>query len=197
MRVHIQLLLAAVAITHATKVEPTTFVGVSKNNSSTESSSTAARDKGDGMTNVNVLVKEVLAKEKTRRTIATSSPTKPSEESINTAGRDDGERMFARLSEMVGKAKDAVKSNVVAKTDISQAEAHGIISKVATKDGKDSASAFAKLKKKFDDKQIAKIIVYAKTEPAHNDVAINLEKALMEYWKEKKSCGGGGKGGIC
>ncbi|CAI5703706.1 unnamed protein product [Peronospora effusa] len=104
MRVHIQLLLAAVAITHATKVEPTTFVGVSTSNSSTESSSTAARDKGDGMTNVNVLVKEVLAEEKTRRTIATSSPTKPSEESTSTADRDDGERMFARFSEMVEKA---------------------------------------------------------------------------------------------
>ncbi|CAI5703709.1 unnamed protein product [Peronospora effusa] len=186
MRVHIPLLLAAAAVTHAIKAEPTTFVGVSTSNSSAESSSTAARDKGDGMTNVNVLVKEVLAKEKTRRTIATSSPTKPSEESINTAGRDDGERMFARLSEMVEKAKGAGHSNVVAKTDISQDKAHAIILNLATKDEKDLVSAFAKLKEKFDDKQISELIVYAKTKPANNDIVIKLEKALMEFWKKQK-----------
>ncbi|UIZ23418.1 hypothetical protein KXD40_007846 [Peronospora effusa] len=189
MRVHIQLLLAAVAITHATKVEPTTFVGVSTSNSSTESSSTAARDKGDGMTNVNVLVKEVLAEEKTRRTIATSSPTKPSKESTSTADRDDGERMFARFSVMVANILDAVHSkvgNVVGITDILQPEGYNLFLKVATKHQKDSASAFAPLKENFDDKQIAELIVYAKTKPEHNDVVIKLEKALMEYWKKQK-----------
>ncbi|CAI5738933.1 unnamed protein product [Peronospora farinosa] len=112
MRVHIPLLFAAVAITHATKAEPAILVGVTTNKSITESSSTAAREKGDEMTNANVLVKEVVAEEKTRRTIATGSPTKPSEESTYTAGRDDGERMLERLSEMVDKVKDAVSSKV-------------------------------------------------------------------------------------
>ncbi|CAI5728959.1 unnamed protein product [Peronospora farinosa] len=184
MRVHIQLLLAAVAITHATKIEPTTFVGVSTSNSSTESSSTAAREKGDGMTNVNVLVKEVLAKEKTRRTITTSSPTKPSEESTSTAGRDDGERMFARLSEMVEKAKGAVKSNVVGKTEISQEKAYEMFLKVVRKHNDEQV--YKKLKKKFDDKQIAKLIEHAKTQNSHNDVVIKLENAQMEYWLKKK-----------
>ncbi|CAI5700520.1 unnamed protein product [Peronospora effusa] len=187
MRVHIQLLLAAAAVTHAIKAEPTTFVGVSKSNSSAESSSTAARDKGDGMTNVNVLVKEVLAEEKTRRTIATSSPTKPSEESINTAGRDDGERMFARLSEMVEKAKGALHSkvgNVVAKTDISQAEAHEMFLEVVKKNyGK---QIFKKLLKKFNDKQIAQIIEHAKTKKFYITILSPLEGFLMDYWKKQK-----------
>ncbi|CAI5703694.1 unnamed protein product [Peronospora effusa] len=189
MRVHVQLFLAAVAITHTIKAEPTPFVGVSKNNSSTESSSTAARDKGDGMTNVNVLVKEVLAEEKTRRTIATSSSTKPSKESTYTADRDDGERIFERFSVMVANILDAVHSkvgNVVGITDILQPEGYNLFLKVATKHQKDSASAFAPLKENFDDKQIAELIVYAKTKPEHNDVVIKLEKALMEYWKKQK-----------
>ncbi|RMX68930.1 hypothetical protein DD238_002789 [Peronospora effusa] len=139
------------------------------------------------MTNVNVLVKEVLAEEKTRRTIATSSPTKPSEESTSTAGRDDGERMFARLSEMVEKAKGAGHSkvgNVVAKTDISQAEAHEMFLEVVKKNyGK---QIFKKLKKKLNDKQIAKLIEHAKTQNSHNDVVTKLDNAQMEYWKKQK-----------
>ncbi|CAI5728901.1 unnamed protein product [Peronospora farinosa] len=164
MRVHVQLFLAAVAITHTIKAEPTTFVGVSKNNSSTESSSTAAKT----------------------TTFATGSPTKPSEESINTAGRDDGERMFERLSEMVEKAKDAVRSklgNVVAKTDIVQPEGYETFSEVATKHQKDSVSAFAELKKKFD---LARLIVAAKKGSTPNDAVLELEKAQMEYWLNNK-----------
>ncbi|UIZ29108.1 hypothetical protein KXD40_007382 [Peronospora effusa] len=137
MRVHIPLLFAAVAITHATKAEPTTFVDVSTNNSTTESSSTAAREKGDEMTNANVLVKEVVAEEKTRRTSATGSPTKPFEESTYTAGRDDGERMLERLSEMVEKVKDAVSSKVgnkdIAKTEISQPDVYKMFLEVVRK----------------------------------------------------------------
>ncbi|CAI5703690.1 unnamed protein product [Peronospora effusa] len=161
MRVHVQLFLAAVAITHTTKAEPTPFVGVSKNNSSTESSSTAAKT----------------------TTFATGSPTKPSEEVTYTAGRDDGERMFERLSEMVEKAKDAVRSklgNVVAKTDIVQPEGYETFSEVATKHQKDSVSAFAELKKEFGEKNIAQLIVYAKTKSVHNGAVLGLKEAQMD-----------------
>ncbi|UIZ23290.1 hypothetical protein KXD40_007833 [Peronospora effusa] len=167
MRVYVQLFLAAVAITHTTKAEPTPFVGVSKNNSSTESSSTAAKT----------------------TTFATGSPTKPSEEVTYTAGRDDGERMFERLSEMVEKAKDAVRSklgNVVAKTDIVQPEGYETFSEVATKHQKDSVSAFAELKKKFGEKNIAQLIVYAKTKSVHNGAVLGLKEAQMEYWLKNK-----------
>ncbi|RQM08970.1 hypothetical protein DD237_006635 [Peronospora effusa] len=90
---------------------------------------------------------------------------------------------------MVANILDAVHSkvgNVVGITDILQPEGYNLFLKVATKHQKDSASAFAPLKENFDDKQIAELIVYAKTKPEHNDVVIKLEKALMEYWKKQK-----------
>ncbi|CAI5724386.1 unnamed protein product [Peronospora farinosa] len=89
MRVYVQLLLAAASITHAATAKITTSVVVNTTDYTPESSST--RDKGDGMINVNVLVKEDLAEAK-KATIAAGSPTKPSEGLSYTAGRDDGER---------------------------------------------------------------------------------------------------------
>ncbi|CAI5735376.1 unnamed protein product [Peronospora farinosa] len=91
MRVYVQLLLAAASITHAATAKITTSVVVNTTDYTPESSSNAARDKGDGMMNVDVLVKEDLAEAK-KATIAAGSPTKPSEGLSYTAGKDDGER---------------------------------------------------------------------------------------------------------
>ncbi|CAI5707631.1 unnamed protein product [Peronospora effusa] len=55
MRVYVQLLLAATAITHAATAKITTSVVVNTTDYTPESSSNAARDKGDGMMDVNVL----------------------------------------------------------------------------------------------------------------------------------------------
>ncbi|CAI5724377.1 unnamed protein product [Peronospora farinosa] len=89
MRVYVQLLLAAASITHAATAKITTSVVVNTTDYTPESSST--RDKGDGMINVNVLVKEDLAEAK-KATIAAGSPTKPSEGLSYTAEEAEEEK---------------------------------------------------------------------------------------------------------
>ena len=88
---YVEFLLAATAVTHATKATTTTSVAVSTTNSPTEPTFTADKDKIDGMMNSNVMVNEVLAEAKST-TFATESPTQPSEKSTYIA-EDDGERV--------------------------------------------------------------------------------------------------------
>ncbi|CAI5707555.1 unnamed protein product [Peronospora effusa] len=194
---HVQLLLAAAAITHAVKAKTTTSAAVSTTNSTIEFISTAGRDKGDGKMNVNVLVNEVLADEKT--TVFAAGSPKSSEDSTYTTERDDSERAgnFGQgfgegLSEMVGKLKDAVipkMDKLFTKTEPKEYQA---LMKLAAKHSGDPASAMVVLKKKYNDKRIAELIVDAKMDPTHNGAALKLEEAQMEYWLNNHLSAGGG-----
>ncbi|CAI5735457.1 unnamed protein product [Peronospora farinosa] len=173
---HVQLLLAAAAITHATKAKTTTSVAVSTTNSTTESSSTA---------------------EKT--TVFAAGSPKSSEESIYTADRDDSERAgnFGQgfnegLSEMVGKLKDAVIPKMDKLFTKTEPKEYQVLLKLAAKHSGDPVSAMVVLKKKYNDKRIAELIVDAKMDPTHNGAALKLEEAQMEYWLNNHLSAGGG-----
>ncbi|CAH0490059.1 unnamed protein product [Peronospora farinosa] len=163
---HVQLLLAAAAITHATKAKTTTSVAV-------------------------------LAEEKT--TVFAAGSPKSSEESIYTADRDDSERAgnFGQgfnegLSEMVGKLKDAVIPKMDKLFTKTEPKEYQVLLKLAAKHSGDPVSAMVVLKKKYNDKRIAELIVDAKMDPTHNGAALKLEEAQMEYWLNNHLSAGGG-----
>ncbi|CAI5707567.1 unnamed protein product [Peronospora effusa] len=151
---HVQLLLAAAAITHAVKAKTTTSAAVSTTNSTIEFKLYCGDDS----------------------------------ERAGNFGQGFGEG----LSEMVGKLKDAVipkMDKLFTKTEPKEYQA---LMKLAAKHSGDPASAMVVLKKKYNDKRIAELIVDAKMDPTHNGAALKLEEAQMEYWLNNHLSAGGG-----